>query len=280
MSLGIECLITNEYEAAVKLAKTLDELNLERRQIEGSMKEDALGIIKSLHLNEDSMPLGLCLYDQNWHQGVIGIIAGRLKEKFHRPTIIFAKGDETTLKGSARSIPGVHIRDVLDAISKTDDSLIDKFGGHAMAAGLSIPKANLAKFKAAYEKTLEQYMSHDDCIGKLFSDGELQLNEFSLATASMIEQAGPWGQEFPRPLFDNEFELVEQRLLGGKHLKMSLRVAGSFDVIDAIAFNINASEWPNHRARKVHCAYYLDVNRYQGRSRLQLMVENLEAIYL
>jgi single-stranded-DNA-specific exonuclease len=172
----------------------------------------------------------------------------------------------------------VHIRDVLDAISKQDSSLIDKFGGHSMAAGLTINIDKLAQFKLAFTNELNKHMTSDDCIGRLLSDGELKANDFSLSTAAMIEQAGPWGQEFPRPLFDNEFELVDQRLLGGKHLKMTLRANGTSELIDAIAFNVAEGEWPNHRARKVHCAYYLDVNRYQGRSRLQLMVEHLEPI--
>lgn len=279
MSLGIECLITNNEELAHKLAQTLDELNIERRQIEHEMKQDAFQVIQSLHLNENNMPLGLCLYDANWHQGVIGIVAGRLKEQFHRPAIVFAEGDELTIKGSARSIPGVHIRDVLDAISKKQPELIDKFGGHAMAAGLTIAKKHFETFKQAYQTELALHMNQEDCVGKLWSDGELQEGDLSLATASMLEQAGPWGQEFPRPLFDNQFELIDQRLLGGKHLKMSLRLMGSQQLVDAIAFNVPESQWPNHRARKVHCAYHLDVNRYQGRSRLQLMVEHLEAVH-
>jgi single-stranded-DNA-specific exonuclease len=242
------------------------------------MKEDAFGIISSLNLSEDKMPLGLCLYNKNWHQGVIGIIAGRLKDRYHRPTIIFAEGCEETIKGSARSIAGVHIRDVLDALSKQDDTLIEKFGGHAMAAGLTIKKHKLEVFQKAFVTELSKHMSQDDCIGKVYSDGALQGNDFSLDTASMLENAGPWGQEFPRPIFDNEFELVDQRLLGGKHLKMSLRQPGSMNIIDAIAFNVKEGLWPNHRARKVHCAYHLDVNRYQGRSRLQLMIEHLEAV--
>lgn len=278
MSLGIECLITTNEKTASTLAKTLDDLNIERRQIEGAMKEDALDIINALHLNSEKMPLGLCLYDENWHQGVIGIIAGRLKEKYNRPTIIFAKGDNHTIKGSARSIPTVHIRDLLDVISKKSPTIIDKFGGHAMAAGLTIRKDKLSEFKKLFESELSNYMDINDCIGRLYSDGELDLVDFSLKTASMIESAGPWGQAFPKPLFDNEFELIEQRLLGGKHLKMVLRIKGAFDVIDAIAFNINDNEWPNYRANKIHCAYYLDINRYQGRSRLQLMVENLTPI--
>lgn len=278
MSLGIECLITDNESVANELSKTLDDLNIERRQIENSMKEDAFGIINSLNLKEDNIPLGLCLYGENWHQGVIGIIAGRLKDKFNRPTIIFAKGSDSTVKGSARSIAGVHIRDVLDAISKKDESLIDKFGGHAMAAGLTINIAKLEEFKAAFINELNKHMTMDDCIGKLMSDGELKTNDFSLSTATMIEKAGPWGQEFPRPLFDNEFELVDQRLLGGKHLKMTLKPKNSLETVDAIAFNVAEGQWPNYRAKKIHCAYYLDVNRYQGRSRLQLMIEHLEVI--
>lgn len=279
MSLGIECLITDDPIKAQKLAQTLDDLNVERRQIENEMKEEAFAIINRLHLRSDNMPLGICLYDENWHQGVIGIIAGRLKEQYHRPSIVFAKGENNTIKGSARSISGVHIRDVLDAISKRDESLIDKFGGHAMAAGLTIKLEKLASFKQAFSQELVKHMSADDCIGKLYSDGELTYQDLSLETASMLEQAGPWGQEFPRPMFDNEFFIIEQRLLAGKHLKMSLKLNAVSNPIDAIAFNVAEGVWPNYRANKIRCAYYLDVNRYQGRSKLQLMVEHMEPIY-
>lgn len=279
MRLGIECLLANTDNTAQELAAILDDLNIERRQIEAEMKQEAFQVIQKLQFNDkQKMPLGLCLYDANWHQGVIGIVAGRLKEKYHRPAIVFAEGDEQFLKGSARSIAKVHIRDILDAISKKHPTLIEKFGGHAMAAGLTIHKSHLAAFRQAFREELTGHMSEEDCIGQLYSDGELSEQELNLETATVLEQAGPWGQAFPRPLFDNEFELIDQRLLGGKHLKMSLRMDGSHQIIDAIAFNVSDELWPNHRARRIHCAYYLDVNRYQGRTRLQLMVEHLEPV--
>lgn len=278
MSLGIACLLSDNYEQAYQLARTLDELNQERRQIEDTMKQEAFDVIKRLHLNDARLPLGLCLYDPSWHQGVIGIVAGRLKERYHRPTIIFADGDEGMLKGSARSVDGVHIRDVLDAVSKKYPALIDKFGGHAMAAGLSIAKANLEAFKEAFVDEISSHLTEEACISNLFSDGELQGHELTLDTALLLENAAPWGQHFPKPLFDNVFRIIEQRLLAGRHLKMTLQLEGDPNMVDAIAFNIGSEQWPNHRAQRVYCAYHLDVNRYQGRSRLQLMVEHLEVI--
>ena len=278
MSLGIECLLSQDENKALMYAKELDELNIERRKIEDEMKADALEVLKHLLLNEDKLPLGLSLYDKNWHQGVIGIVAGRLKEKYHRPVIVFAKGNEGEIKGSARSIPCVHIRDVLDSISKKHPELIKKFGGHAMAAGLSINESDFPQFKDAFALEVAALISKEDCVGEVVSDGELALKELNIDIARLLADAGPWGQAFPEPIFDNRFHLIEQRLLQGKHLKMTLQLEDSELLIDAIQFNVNSDEWPNHRAELVHCAYKLDINRYRNREKLQLMVEEMTAI--
>lgn len=240
------------------------------------MKQEALNTLKKLQLSKENLPLGLCLYDKQWHQGVIGIVAGRLKEQFARPCIVFANGEQgSELKGSARSIAGLNIRDLLDNIATLNPGLINKFGGHAMAAGLSIEESKFEDFKQAFNSEVLKHLNQEQCVNELLSDGSLSGEDFNLDLIRLLEQAGPWGQQFQEPLFDNIFELVEQRLVGGKHLKVTLKLEDSFEMIDGIYFNIDETLWPNHRAQKVHAAYRLDINRYQGRERLQLMIEHL-----
>lgn len=276
MSLGIECLLTDSTEKARNYAKELDDLNLQRREIEQDMKSEAFQLLNKISLTDKAMPLGLCLYDASWHQGVIGILAGRLKERHHRPVVVFAKVGDGELKGSARSISQIHIRDLFDRISKKHPHIIKTFGGHAMAAGLSIKEKNIDAFKQAFEQEASVLLQEEDCLETLYSDGALLKNELNLETAKCIENAGPWGQTFPEPLFDNEFTLHEQRLLANRHLKMTLSLDKSDEVIDAIAFNINNEHWPNYRCKRLFCVYRLGVNRYRGRERLQLMIEYFE----
>lgn len=278
MSLGIACLLAPDEKTAKTMAAELNELNIERRHIEQEMKQEAFNVIKNLSLDEEKLPRGLCLYNQDWHQGVIGIVAGRLKERFHRPVIVFAKGEGSELKGSARSVSKVHIRDLLDRISKRHPELIQKFGGHAMAAGLSLKHDKLQKFTEAFAEEIESELNADDCVGVIHSDGPLSSEELNLETAKLIEGAGPWGQAFPEPLFDNQFEIIEQRMLNGGHLKMSLLLPKMSNSIDAIAFNVSEENWPNYRAQQVLCAYRLDINRFRGREKAQLIVEHLEVI--
>lgn len=273
MSLGIECLIADSLEKATEIAGELNFLNQERRKIETEMKAQALANLEKLELKEAQLPNAICLADESWHQGVIGILAGRLKERYHRPVIAFAKVSETELKGSARSIAVLNIRDVLAAVDKDNPGLITKFGGHAMAAGISLPPEHFDTFKNKFIHEVNQHIDASDCQAEIWTDGALSDDEFSLEIAQMLADAGPWGQQFPSPCFDNTFDLLEQRLVGKNHLKMSLRPAGGQQVIDAIAFNINLSEWPNHRARKIHAAFRLDINVFQGRSKLQLMID-------
>lgn len=281
MALGIECLITPDYEKARNYSMQLDELNQERKQIENEMKEQATLALEKLSLRADKanhLPISLCLFDETWHQGVIGILAGRMKDKYHRPVIAFAKVSETELKGSARSVPNLNIRDVLAVIDKDNPGLITKFGGHAMAAGLSMPPGSLEVFRAALAAEVAKHIELSECEGELLTDGPLAPGELNLETALIIQQAGPWGQQFAEPVFDNIFELLDQRLVGQNHLKMTLVAKEGGQQVDAIAFNIDLKSWPNHRARYIHAAYKLDINSYQGRTKLQLMVQAMNAV--
>ncbi|HLD84824.1 MAG TPA: single-stranded-DNA-specific exonuclease RecJ, partial [Coxiellaceae bacterium] len=274
MSLGIACLLSDNADDAFDKAKQLDALNIERRAIETDMKQQAFHIVDALDLN-DALPIGLCLYDESWHQGVVGLVASRVKDKFNRPVIAFAKADEKILKGSARSVKGVHIRDVLDEIATQNPAVLSKFGGHAMAAGLSIAEKDFKLFCDLFSKTVSRYLTKDQLEFVIETDGELQHSDFTLENASIMKAAGPWGQQFPEPLFDGEFEILSQRLVGERHLKMTLKPKTGQFPIEAIAFQVDTDKWPNHRRTHATMAYRLDTNEYQGRSSLQLVVEAL-----
>lgn len=275
MSLGIHCLLSEDLNAALEFAMQLDSLNQERKVIESEMKEQAVAALKKFHISEN-LPRGVCLYDSTWHQGVIGIVASRIKEKIHRPVIAFAKVDAENLKGSARSVKGVHIRDVLDAIAAQYPGLITKFGGHAMAAGLSLPIKNYEVFEKIFAKEVAKWLKEEDLQDTIYSDGELSLEEFSLNIAELLREAGPWGQGFPEPLFDNVFILVEQRIVGAHHLKLLLKLPEEECFIDGIVFNIDINQWPNHRCQQVRAVYRLDINEYRGVQKLQLIIQHLE----
>lgn len=278
MSHGIECLLADNEKTALALAQELDQLNVDRRAIENSMQNEAMAALKQLSLDVAKMPYGLCLYKQDWHQGVIGILASRVKDRYNRPVIAFAKGDNGELKGSARSVAGVHIRDALDAVASRHPGLITKFGGHAMAAGLSLPPENYSTFRDAFDAEVRRHLTQDDLMGVIHSDGELPPKDIDLPLATLLRDAGPWGQGFPEPVFDGKFELLDQRLVGEKHLKMTLGLAGTNRVLDAIAFNVDLEAWPNKRARSVRLAYKLDVNEFRGVRNAQLLVEYLQAL--
>jgi len=279
MSLGIECLTAEKDQYAQDYACQLNELNMERRQIESEMKAQAMSALDKLTLGTESqLPVALCVYDKQWHQGVIGILAGRLKERYHRPVLAFAQVSNEELKGSARSVSGLNIRDVLAAIDKDNPNLITKFGGHAMAAGISLSPDHFDLFKNAFINEVSQHIDIAQCVGEVLTDGPLAIDEFSMETAQLIEQAGPWGQEFPLPVFDNHFEILEQRIVGQNHLKMTLLPEEGKQPVDAIAFNIDLNVWPNHRVNYIHAAYQLDINVFQGRSKLQLLIEAMNII--
>ena len=278
MSLGIDCLLTDDSSRALEMASELDSLNQERRAIESSMKAQALDCIKELHLDEDiqDLPMGLCLYEADWHQGVVGIVASRIKDILHRPVIAFAKVSESELKGSARSVSGVHIRDALDAIAKRHPELISKFGGHAMAAGLSLDIDKLIAFQEAFDIEVKKHLTPEQLVGEINSDGELTEYDFNLELSDIIKDASPWGQGFPEPLFDNEFKLLQQRIVGEKHLKCVLGMNNK--IVDAIAFNVDLNLWPDNTCDKVHVAYRLESNEYQGNRKVQLIIEQISRV--
>lgn len=273
MSLGIECLLCEDEALARDMAQQLDELNKDRKAIEQGMQREALAQLKDLPV--ESLPFGLCLFEPDWHQGVIGILASRLKERYHRPAIAFADAGDGLLKGSARSVPGLHIRDALDAVAARHPGLISKFGGHAMAAGLSLPQEHFGAFAAAFDAEVRRQLSEDDLTGRLLSDGQLGAEEFHLELAKALRHAGPWGQHFPEPLFHGVFQIVTQRVVGEKHLKLVLKTECGSLTLDGIAFNVDREIWPNPNVRWVELAYKLDVNEYQGRESVQLMVAHL-----
>jgi single-stranded-DNA-specific exonuclease len=275
MSLGIECLITDDEGRARDLAAQLDALNRERRTLEADMQNQALRALEGLRLDTAGLPKGLCLFDESWHQGVIGLVASRIKERVHRPVIAFAPGAGTELKGSARSIPGLHIRDTLDAIAARHPQLLQKFGGHAMAAGLSLAREHLDGFRVAFETEVGRQLCDDDLQGRVWSDGELGADDLTLELAEELRAAAPWGQGFPEPVFDGEFEVVSQRVVGDKHIKLALRAGGR--VVDAIAFHAAPHGQPI-AAGRVRAAYRLDVNEYQGVRALQLVLEHVTAL--
>ncbi len=274
MSLGIECLLSESPEQAQALAQRLDELNLERRKIETEMKDQALIALSQLTLTMESgaLPPALCLFDPGWHQGVIGVLAGRLKERYQRPVIVFAQVSDTELKGSARSVAGLNIRDVLASVDKSNPGLLTKFGGHAMAAGMSLAPESLPAFKAAFSAEIADLGGDSLNTHITFTDGALAPQDFNQPLAQLLQEAGPWGQQFPEPVFDNIFEVLDQRLVGQHHLKLTLSLPASGELLDAIAFQVDTKLWPNHRVKFIHAVYKLDINTYQGRSRLQLIL--------
>jgi len=282
MSLGIECLLATDPNVARELATKLSVLNEERRLIEQDMKQQAFAELKKIQLlnqKKETLGAGICLFDESWHQGVIGLLASRVKDYLYRPVIVFAPGNTAEeLKGSARSIPGLHIRDVLDSLASQYPELITKFGGHAMAAGLTVQRSAFAAFSQAFAAEVAKQIDPLLLQDELLSDGELRINDFCLTLAAQLRQANPWGQAFPEPLFDGHFKIVDQRIVGNKHLKLTLTPKDSTKQLDAIAFNIDIEAWPNHHAVYVHAAYRLDVNEYLGKSSLQLIVEQMDLI--
>lgn len=305
MSLGIACLLTDDPHQARQLALRLDAINDERKRIESDMKEQAMQVLAVMEKTllqageGGDLPAGLCLYDSDWHQGVIGIVAARVKERYHRPVIVFANAGVNDrgvieVKGSARSVAGLHIRDLLDEIASQNPGLISKFGGHAMAAGLSLDLARLDEFRTAYEAAAARHLDEEALQKRLLTDGEMSAAELQLETAELIREAGPWGQGFPEPLFDGVFECLAQRKLADKHIKFVLspvvtaavEVAGVGQMadrqhrltLDGIAFNVAPELMPPENTRYFRLVYRLDINSYRGQRQLQLMIEHFEAL--
>ncbi len=275
MSLSIECLLCDDPARALQLAQELDRLNRERRVIETDMKAQALKHLDRLPLADRELPFGLCLFDAGWHQGVVGILAGRIRERVHRPVIAFAPDhSDGLLRGSARSIQGLHIRDVLAAVEARQPGLIVRFGGHSAAAGLSLLPTHLPAFQAAFDAEVRAQLRLEDLNGNLWSDGELESAELSLDTADQLREAGPWGQGFSEPLFDGVFEVTSHRVMKEQHLKLSLRLPGVSSPLEAVAFNRVSDFTPG--TKRLHVAYRLDANQWRGERRLQLVIEHLE----
>jgi single-stranded-DNA-specific exonuclease len=276
MAIGIECLLADDALRARELAATLDSFNRERRAIEREMQAQAVAMVEGLELEgEGRLPVGLCLYEPAWHQGVVGLLASRLKERLHRPVIAFAPGEAGWLKGSGRSVPGVHIRDVLDAIATREAGLLERFGGHAMAAGLTLRETDLAAFAAAFDAEVRRWLAPEDIAGVIHSDGGIDARDLELGLAETIRAGGPWGQGFPEPLFDDAFEVLDRRVVGGQHLRLVLRPLDGQRGLEAIAFN-QAERAVGGLPTRLRVAYHLDVNDFRGESRLQLRVTHWE----
>ncbi|MEE9358535.1 MAG: single-stranded-DNA-specific exonuclease RecJ [Sedimenticolaceae bacterium] len=276
MSIGIECLLTEDATVAFELARSLDELNRERRQIENEMRQQAVGDIETL-IPDGDLPFGLAIFREDWHQGVIGILAARIRERFHRPVIAFAPAEEGMIKGSARSIPGLHIRDALDAIATRYPELLEKFGGHAMAAGLSLRRTDFDAFKDQFDAQVRESIDAEGLNGVILSDGALDCRDLSFQLAELLRSSGPWGQGFPEPLFDGVFRIVSLRVVGERHLKMVLEPEDGGQRVDAIAFNQVENQSGNGN-EKLHIAYRLDINEFRGTRKLQLIVEHFEKV--
>ncbi|EGR0691832.1 single-stranded-DNA-specific exonuclease RecJ [Vibrio parahaemolyticus] len=282
MSFGVELLMCNNIHAARRMASELDGLNQTRKEIEEGMKQEAMAFCERLQFGENSeLPYGLSLFQRDWHQGVIGILASRIKEKFHRPVIAFADGGEGTIKGSCRSIPGLHMRDALDFIDTQNPGLIIKFGGHAMAAGLTIKEQDFERFSRLFDEVVKKELDEAALKGVILTDGELKPEEFSMHIAEQLRAGGPFGQAFPEPIFDGVFKVLHQKLVGEKHLKLMLEPLYKGHptnvMIDGIAFNVDLRRWPDASVKTVRLAYKLDVNEFRGNQSLQLMIDHIEA---
>ncbi|TVL15724.1 single-stranded-DNA-specific exonuclease RecJ [Shewanella xiamenensis] len=276
MALGVETLLCEDIMYARRMAAELDSLNQERRELEVGMQQEALKSLEYLKLNEEQLPWGIALFQEDWHQGVIGILASRIKDKYHRPVIAFADAGNGEIKGSARSIKGLHMRDLLELVNSRHPGLISKFGGHAMAAGLTLKSGGFATFAKAYDDAVRELLKPEQLTGELWSDGELTPTELSLEIAQLLRNAGPWGQSFEEPLFDGYFKITQQRIVGERHLKLVLETQCGTVMLDAIAFNVDLHIWPDATIQHARIVYKLDVNEYRGNFTLQLMVEQIE----
>lgn len=255
MSVGVELLLCNDIVQARMLASDLDALNQSRREIEAGMQVEALHLCEQLERSRDTLPLGLAMYHPQWHQGVVGILASRIKERFHRPVIAFAPAGDGILKGSGRSIAGLHLRDALERLDTCHPGLMLKFGGHAMAAGLSLVEDRFDEFRQRFADLVGEWLDASQLEGVVWSDGELASPELTLGTAEMLREAGPWGQAFPEPTFDGRFRLLQQRLVGERHLKVMVEPLGGGPLLDGIAFNVDTLLWPDSSVREVELAY-------------------------
>ncbi len=272
MSYGIACLLSEDDYAAQQHAELMQTFNQERRFKESKMQQQALEMLDTIG-DIDKLPLGICLFEQQWHQGIIGILASRIKDRLNRPVIVFTNDKPNFIRGSGRSVQGVHLRDIIEHIATLNPEMISYFGGHAMAAGLTIPHSQFQAFQQAFNEQVAKYISHDDLEGIILTDGNLRSEDFNLELAEQLKMLTPWGQNFPEPIFENKFELLEHRVLKEKHLKMQVRPLDGGEAIDAIAFNTVDTNC----VKQIQLVYKLEVNVFRGNKSLQLMVIELDS---
>lgn len=275
MSVGVALLLCDNIGEARVLANELDALNQTRKEIEQGMQAEALTLCEKLERSRETLPGGLAMYHPEWHQGVVGILASRIKERFHRPVIAFAPAGDGTLKGSGRSIQGLHMRDALERLDTLYPGMMLKFGGHAMAAGLSLEEAQFEHFQQRFGELVTEWLDPSLLQGEVVSDGPLSVAEMTMEVAQLLRDAGPWGQMFPEPLFDGRFRLLQQRLVGERHLKVMVEPVGGGPLLDGIAFNVDTACWPDNGVREVQLAYKLDINEFRGNRSLQLIIDHL-----
>lgn len=275
MDIGIECLLAKDLATAYPLAEQLNQLNVERRQVEGKIKQEALAELEKIQLDETELPAALIMFEQHWHQGVIGIVAGRLKEQFHRPSIVFAADEDGIhIKGSARSIEGIHIRDAIERVAEQNPHIVSHFGGHAAAAGLTIKKAHFAEFKQTFEQLIGS-MDESLFTATLWTDGELPASAFQIDTVDLLHNLSPWGQKFPQPIFEGIFKVLDYRWLKEVHLKLRVALENG-QVVDAIAFNAANKYQFDPMQDSVRLVYELDKNIFNGNVSLQMRIAHLE----
>ncbi|EII6026209.1 single-stranded-DNA-specific exonuclease RecJ [Salmonella enterica] len=275
MFVGVALLLCDNLGEARVLASELDALNQTRKEIEQGMQAEALILCEKLERSSETLPGGLAMYHPEWHQGVVGILASRIKERFHRPVIAFAPAGDGTLKGSGRSIQGLHMRDALERLDTLYPDLMIKFGGHAMAAGLSLEEHKFEQFQQRFGELVTEWLDPALLQGEVISDGPLSAAEMSMEVAQLLRDAGPWGQMFPEPLFDGRFRLLQQRLVGERHLKVMVEPVGGGPLLDGIAFNIDTTCWPDNGVREVELAYKLDINEFRGNRSLQIIIDDI-----
>lgn len=275
MSVGVALLLCDNVGEARVLASELDALNQTRKEIEQGMQAEALALCEKLERSSETLPGGLAMYHPEWHQGVVGILASRIKERFHRPVIAFAPAGDGLLKGSGRSIQGLHMRDALERLDTLYPGMMLKFGGHAMAAGLSLEASRFEEFQQRFGDLVTEWLDPALLQGEVVSDGPLSPVEMTLEVAEMLRDAGPWGQMFPEPLFDGRFRLLQQRIVGERHLKVMVEPVGGGPLLDGIAFNVDTTIWPDNGVREVTLAYKLDVNEFRGNRSVQLIIDDI-----
>lgn len=275
MSLSVELLLAKDEQSALEIVDILEELNSDRKAIEQAMQKEALSFIDKLEKTTTEIPNSFVIYHPKFHQGVIGVLSSRIKDKFYRPVISFAKTDDGFLKGSGRSVNNIHLRNVLEIIHNRDPKLISGFGGHAMAAGLTIPQANLATFTRYFEEEVSNVLKTVSLKNEIETDGEIENKYFNIETAKILKETGPWGANFPEPIFDGIFLVHQQKLIGTKHLRMVLEPLAGGPLLNAIAFNIDLNYWPDQSVKKVEIVYHFEVNDFRGNETINLLIRHL-----